>query len=184
MLVGWLPYCLSISGEQPLLLVLSALGKTTNALEVIVNLACSGNKEEALSATKKLEQQHLDYAKALLNQATYATAVTELKRYFAELEHGLETVDPTRYDYSYDQIVCMGEIFSSRIFAFYLQQNNVASDWVDIRTIIRTDHTYRDAVVDIEYSKLHAKAIIGNQLEQGKIVVTQGFIGSTQKVNR
>ena len=168
-----------ISGEQPLLLVLSALGKTTNALEVIVNLACKGQKDEALSATKKLEQQHTNYAKALLNETTYEKAAEALKQHFEELEHAVETVDPTRYDYSYDQIVCMGEIFSSRMFAFYLLQNNIAGEWIDIRTVIRTDHTYRDALVDLEYSKLQARNIIGKELEQGKIIITQGFIGST-----
>jgi len=168
-----------ISGEQPLLVVLSALGKTTNALEVIVNLACKGQHDKALTAAQKLEQQHLDYAKALLNETFYAKTATALRQHFAELEQAVQTVDPDRYDYSYDQIVCMGEIFSSRIFAFYLQQHSIASEWIDIRTVIRTDDTYRDAVVDIEYSKQQAETIIGMELKQGKVVVTQGFIGAT-----
>jgi len=169
-----------ISGEQqPLLLVLSALGKTTNALEAIVNLAYNGQKNSALAAAQKLEQEHLDFAKALLNETFYAEAAIALRQHFIELEQAVQTVDPARYDYSYDQVVCMGEIFSSRMFACYLRQNNVASEWIDIRTVVRTDDTYRDAVVDIEYSKQQAESLIGKQLSRGKIVVTQGFIGAT-----
>jgi aspartate kinase len=88
-------------------------------------------------------------------------------------------VDPARYDYSYDQIVCMGEVLSSHMFSYFLQQNDVANEWIDIRNVIRTDHTYRDGVVDWAYSKYNAEAILGNALRRGKIVVTQGFIGST-----
>ena len=167
-------------GEQPLLLVLSALGKTTNALEAIVNHACRNEKQEALQLTKKLEQIHLDQAKELLDEPHYALALTAIHPYFTELEQAVSNADPARYDYSYDQIVCIGEILSSRIFSCFLQQNNVPHEWIDIRKVIRTDDTYRDAVVDWDYSKLEAEAIIGRELQRGKTVITQGFIGSTE----
>ena len=166
-------------GQQPLLLVLSALGKTTNALEVIVNQACTGEQAKALDFAKKLEQQHQDQAKALLDEAHYAKTVTALQPFFSELEQAVTNVDPSRYDYSYDQVVCMGEILSSRIFACYLQQNNIPHEWIDIRKVFRTDDTYRDAVIHWHYSKVQADATIGDLLKQGKTVVTQGFIGAT-----
>lgn len=166
--------------QEPLLIVLSALGKTTNALETIVNLACKGEQQGALDATNKLEQQHLDYAKSLLNDQYYAQATDALRQHFSELEQAVKNVDPEYYDYSYDQIVCMGELLSSRMFSFFLLQNNVANDWVDVRNVIRTDHTYRDGVVDWAYSKHNAESILGGILKQGKIVLTQGFIGSTE----
>lgn len=167
-------------GEQPLLLVLSALGKTTNALEAIVNLACKNEKQQALVLTKKLEQIHLDQAKTLLDEPNYALAVTALHPYFAELEQAVNNADAKHYDYSYDQIVCIGEILSSQIFSCFLKQNNIPHEWIDIRKVIRTDDTYRDAVVDWDYSKLEAEAIIGRELLHGKTVITQGFIGSTE----
>lgn len=166
--------------QEPLLIVLSALGKTTNALEAIVNLACKGEQQGALDSTNKLEQQHLDYAKSLLNDQYYAQATDALRQHFSELEQAVKNVDPEYYDYSYDQIVCMGELLSSRMFSFFLLQNNVANDWVDVRNVIRTDHTYRDGVVDWAYSKHNAESILGGILKQGKIVLTQGFIGSTE----
>jgi len=165
--------------QQPLLLVLSALGKTTNALEVIVNLACKGQKQEALAATNRLEEQHLEFAKALLDEAYYTVAATALRNHFSELEQAVNNSHTAFYDYSYDQIVCMGELLSSHMFSFYLQQNNVPNEWIDIRKVIRTDATYRDAVVDWDYSKAAAEAVIGSVLQQGKIVITQGFIGAT-----
>jgi len=165
--------------NKPLLLVLSALGKTTNALESIVNAACKGDKDAALHATKQLEQQHIDYAKTLLDATHFPLAEQALKAHFAELEQAVKSTDPTRYDYSYDQIVCLGELLSSRMFSIYLTQNGIANEWVDIRNVIRTDHTYRDGVVDWGYSKYNAESILGNILNQGKVVITQGFIGST-----
>ncbi|MCW3121821.1 MAG: aspartate kinase [Flavipsychrobacter sp.] len=166
--------------QQPVLLVLSALGKTTNALEKIVNLACKDDKAGAIALVQELEQQHIDYAKQLLNDVQFANALVALKAHFAELELAVKNADSTRYDYSYDQVVCMGEILSSRMFSFYLAQNEVINEWIDVRNVIRTDHTYRDGLVDWAYSKHNAESILGSTLKQGKIVVTQGFIGSTE----
>lgn len=166
--------------QEPVLLVLSALGKTTNALEKIVNHACKNDKDGAIELVKQLEQQHIDYAKELLNEEQLANATIALKAHFAELELAVKHADATRYDYSYDQVVCMGELLSSRMFSFYLAQNGIINEWVDVRNVIRTDHTYRDGVVDWAYSKHNAESILGNILKQGKVVVTQGFIGSTE----
>jgi aspartate kinase len=169
-----------ISEEQkPLLLVLSALGKTTNALETVVNFATKGKQDEAMDAAHKLEQQHLDYAKALLNETLYPVAERVLREHFEELERAIKNAD-TRYDYSYDQIVCMGELLSSHMFSIFLDQHKIPNTWIDIRRVIRTDDTYRDAVVDWNHSKLEAEAIIGRELRHGKVVITQGFIGSTE----
>ncbi len=169
--------------KEPVLIVMSALGKTTNALEKIVNEACKGNKPEALKLVQELEQQHIDYARSLLNDEQYPKAAIALKDLFAELERAAHNVDNTRYDYSYDQIVCMGELLSTRMFGFFMTQNNVTNEWVDVRNVIRTDHTYRDGVVDWAYSKHNAESILGNILKQGKIVITQGFIGATEEGN-
>lgn len=166
--------------QDSLLLVLSALGKTTNALESIVNLACKGDSIRAVAATKQLEEQHITYAKGLLNETHFPLAEQALKGHFAELEQAVKNVDPTSYDYSYDQIVCMGELLSSRMFSIYLTQNGIPNEWVDIRNVLRTDNTYRDGVVDWGYSRHNAESILGKILRQGKVLITQGFIGSTE----
>ncbi len=164
--------------KEPLLVVMSALGKTTNALEAIVNAACHGRKEDALALAKNLEQQHLDYARQLLDDSYYSKAAASLQAHFIALENAAQTADAQYYDRSYDQVVCLGEIFSAVIFSSWLMQNDLASEWVDIRKVITTDDTYRDAVVDWETSLNNSK-LLGKILEQGKVIITQGFIGST-----
>ena len=166
-------------GQKPLLLVVSALGKTTNALENIVNKAFQGEAAEALALAHKLEQQHLYFAEKLLSADNYINAAEVLKVYFNELENAVKNTDRNHYDYSYDQIVCLGEIFSTILFYFFLRQHNLPIEWIDIRTVIRTDDTYRDAVIDWDYSRQQALDIIGTELHKGKIVITQGFIGAT-----
>jgi aspartate kinase len=168
-----------IEGNKELVLVVSALGKTTNALEAIVTTACNGKKAESHELAHVLEHQHLDYAKALLNDATYPAAEKALNVFFTELQWAIDEASNERYDYSYDQIVCIGELLSTRIFAFYLQQQGHDFEWVDVRDVIRTDDTYRDARVDWEYSQKQAKDIIGSVLNRGKNIITQGFIGAT-----
>jgi len=165
--------------KAPLILIVSAMGKTTNALEQIVATAAKGQREEAKQLAEKLEAAHLAYAKEVLNDDNYKKAVAALNVYFTELQWGIDDADVSRYDYSYDQIVCLGEIFSTRILSFYLQQEGYNHEWIDIRDVLRTDETFRDARVDWDFSKTKAQEIIGKQLAEGKNILTQGFIGAT-----
>ncbi|MEI8278445.1 MAG: aspartate kinase [Bacteroidota bacterium] len=167
------------TAEQPILMVVSAMGKTTNALEEIVATACHGNKHEAHQLVLLLEQKHLDYAKDLLKPAYYIGAAAQLNIHFTELQWAVDDAHGSKYDYSYDQIVCIGELLSTLIFSFYLKQEGYVHEWMDIRDVIRTDETFRDAKVDIAYSQRRAEHIIGRQLNAGKSVLTQGFIGAT-----
>ena len=172
---------LPIIEEAPaqLVLVVSALGKTTNALEAVVASACKGKKDEATEIAQKIEQDHLQYARALLNDKFYADAEKALKVFFTELQWAIDDASAAKYDYSYDQVVCMGELMSTRIFAYYLQQRGRNCEWIDIRDIIRTDDTFRDARVDWDYSHQRAAQVLGPVLAAGKNIVTQGFIGAT-----
>lgn len=165
--------------KNPLLIVLSALGKTTNALEVIVEFAFKNDREMALILAADLAQKHLIQAKEMLDSSHYEMAEEGLAPYFGELNRAIENIDPSNYDYSYDQIVSVGELLSSLLFYFLLLQNGVNCEWVDIRKVVLTDDTFRDAVVDRDYTRLEAEAIIGRKLMRGTVVVTQGFIGST-----
>lgn len=165
--------------RESLIMVVSALGKTTNALEAIVAAACSDRKQQAHELAHMLEHEHLDYAKALLNEQVYADAAKALNVFFTELQWAIDEATAEKYDYSYDQIVGIGELLSTRIFAFYLQQQGQNFEWLDVRDVIRTDDTYRDARVDWDYSQKQAEQVIGALLKAGKNVITQGFIGAT-----
>jgi aspartate kinase len=172
---------LPIIEEAPaeLVLVVSALGKTTNALEAVVASASKGKKEEAGEIAKKIELEHLQYAKALLNDKVYTEAEKSLNVFFTELHWAIDDASSARYDYSYDQIVCMGELMSTRIFAYYLQQQGRTCEWIDIRDVIRTDDTFRDARVDWDHSRERADQVLAPILSSGRNIVTQGFIGAT-----
>lgn len=168
-----------LENERPLVLVVSALGKTTNALEAIVAAACKGRKEEAHELVLQLEKQHTDYARELLNDEHYQKAVKELNVFFTELQWAVDEASADRYDYSYDQIVCLGELLSTKILSLYLHQAGWPHQWLDARDLIRTDDTYRDAKVDWEVSGKNVQARAGSVLAQGLNVLTQGFIGAT-----
>lgn len=165
--------------EQPLVMVVSAFGKTTNALEQVVANACKGKKQEAHELVKELEQQHIEYAREILNDEYYAKVLEAFNIFFTELQWAVDEATAEKYDYSYDQIVCMGELLSTRMFGFYLQQSGYKFEWADARDIIRTDDTYRDAKVDWEYSKAKAIEILSPLLQSGTSIITQGFIGAT-----
>lgn len=167
------------TAEQPVILVVSALGKTTNALESIVDAACKGDKTAAKDQAKALEKQHLDYARNILDEGRYADAEKALNVFFAEMDWAIEDAGKHKYDYTYDQVVCIGELLSTRIFAFYLQQKGMNIEWMDVRDIIRTDDTYRDARVDNDYSQQQADEKMLPVLQSGRSIITQGFIGST-----
>lgn len=166
------------SNDQ-LVLVVSAMGKTTNALEAIVNAACKNKKEEAKHLAHDVEQQHLAYAKEVLNEKSYESFTKDFNALYTELIWAIDDADAGKYDYSYDQMVCMGELFSTKIFAYYLQQEGEPLLWLDARDIFRTDDTYRDALVDWQFSEAQAKQKMSGLLKQGNKILTQGFIGAT-----
>jgi len=170
-----------VAGEQgPLVIVMSALGKTTNALERVLKASVAGDKPEAMKLAAELVMQHINYAASLLNADFYEQAHDGMKPLVAELTQAVEAIDAKAYDRSYDRVVSMGELLSTTMFYYLLLQHGYDVEWVDARKVVRTDNTWRDAVVDWDYTKLEAEAIIGRKLNKGKIIITQGFIGSTE----
>lgn len=165
--------------KDQLIVVVSAKGKTTNLLESIVHEACNGSKSKASELLKDLEEDHLDYASKVLDQSSFEKIKSELNEYFSELQWAVDDATAARFDYSYDQIVCMGEILSTKIFCAFLQNEGLNYEWIDSRDIIRTDDTYRDAKVEWEISKNQAQQVAGRILAAGKNIVVQGFIGAT-----
>lgn len=168
--------------EGPLVVVMSALGKTTNALESVVDAACSGRKDEAQALARALETSHLDYAEAVLGSPR-ASIEEELAPFFTELQWAIDEAEFTRYDYHYDQMVPLGELLSTRIFSLLLGRtaDGRASHWLDARDLIRTDDTHRDARVDSAATTVAIRNSLTPVLNAGgsPIILTQGFIGST-----
>lgn len=160
-------------GETDIVVVISALGKTTNALEDVVRAYYAGT-----GAGEKLNEittHHFNIAKELFAEQSHAVFGV-LNNLFVELEWILEEERKESYDYSYDQIVSVGELASSSIMSALLNSSGVNTQWVDAREFIRTDDHYREAVVQWEITGQLVKKHLA---VSGPIKVTQGFIGST-----
>jgi aspartate kinase len=161
------------NGNEPLVIIISAMGKTTNGLEKVVNAFFDGQKENALQLFEIVKQQHLNTAKYLL-VTQYNNCYSQLNDFFTEVEWLLHDKPVRSYDYYYDQIVCSGELFSTCIISHYFTEMGLPNTWIDVRDLLRTDNNFRDAAIDWEFSTTKIKAAINNP-----ITITQGFIGAT-----
>ncbi|MGQ0740656.1 MAG: aspartate kinase [Bacteroidota bacterium] len=166
-------------GEK-ILVVISAMGKTTNALEKVVDAFFAGKEEEALLLFEKVKQAHLNTAKYLL-VTHYLPCEKQLKDFFTEAEWLLHDKPVRDYDYYYDQVVSTGELFSTAIVSAYLNESGVKNKWVDVRDIFRTDDDFRDAVIHWEYTSSKIENSIVPLFRKFDIMLTQGFIGATDE---
>ncbi|MER3499324.1 MAG: aspartate kinase [Chitinophagaceae bacterium] len=169
----------SFSGEK-LLVVISAMGKTTNALEKVVDAYFAGKKDESIELFTAIKNQHLQTAKQLL-LTQWQGCEKRLVDFFTEVEWLLHDKPQRDYDYYYDQVVSIGELLSTTIISFYLKEISVANEWVDVRDIIRTDDNFRDANIDWEFTQSKVQTGILPLFNHCNIVLTQGFIGATDE---
>ena len=166
--------------DQKILVVISAMGKTTNALEKVVEAFYENRKSEALGLFNQVKQQHLSTAKYLL--VTSALACEEqLNNFFTEIEWLLHDKPVREFDYYYDQVVCCGELLSTTIVSHYLNEIGVRNSWIDVRDIFRTDDNFRDAFIDWKITDSKVKEIVIPLFKTTDIVLTQGFIGATDE---
>jgi aspartate kinase len=157
--------------KDNLLVVVSAMGKTTNALERIVTLAQQG--KDISDELEDIKSYHLEASR---NLGEYDTPVHQrVDDVINTIAH--EAVKSGDYDQVYDQVVSQGEILSTIIVSNYLQSTGLLVEWVDARKYISTDATYREGKVDWEKTKEAVQAL--KPIINKKIIVTQGFIGST-----
>ena len=151
-----------------LLVVISAMGKTTNALERVVEYLSAGQEDKALSQWVDI----IDYHVAIMKELGLQPGVDI--RLQGEIPY-----DPKRlFDENYDQIVSLGEIMSTQIIAVYLLKQGLSVEWWNTPKLLRTDDTWREAKVDDETSR----TIIRdgwNRTQRPQIVIAQGFIGGT-----
>lgn len=167
------------SGEK-LLIVVSAMGKTTNALEKVVDAFYENRQSEALQLFDAVKQSHLTTAKYLL-VTHYNAALEQLSNFFTEVEWLLHDQPVREYDYYYDQIVCVGELLSTAIVSAFLNESGIGNQWMDVRDIIRTDDNFRDAGIDWPFTQQKVDDVITTAFHQHNIILTQGFIGSTDE---
>jgi aspartate kinase len=166
--------------EQKILVVISAMGKTTNALEKVAEAFYNEKKEHALQLFDLVKKQHLDTAKQLLTFHCLACE-EELRNFFTEVEWLLYDKPQKSYDYYYDQVVCIGELLATTIVSFYLNEIGIQNKWFDVRDIIRTDENFRDANIDWEFTSAKISESVAPLFGEYNILLTQGFIGATDE---
>ena len=166
-------------GEK-ILVIISAMGKTTNALEKVADAFYAGKKDEALQLFQQVKQQHLNTAKYLL-VANAIACEEQLNNFFTEVEWLLYDKPVRDYDYYYDQVVCIGELLSTSIVSYYLNETGIKNHWVDVRDIFRTDDNFRDAAIDWGFTEERITSQIVKLFNDSDIILTQGFIGATDE---
>ena len=162
---------LSIQGFERCLIVVSAMGKTTNALERVVEFYF--NKSDYQQEIAKIKEDHIQIARGLFDENHHV--FSEIKLFFDDIESFLRRNKSPNYNFVYDQVVTCGEMISSKILSVYLSDNEVSNQWLDARDFIKTDTNYREGVVNWEDTEKNI-----SQLDKAKTYVTQGFIGSDE----
>ena len=173
-------YILENHKDEKILLIISAMGKMTNALEKVAEAFYEGRNNDALQLFYKIKNYHLNQLKYLIT-LQWQKATIRLNDIFTEVEWLLHDKAVKDYNYYYDQIVCCGELLSSTLISFFLNERKIPNQWIDVRDLLRTDDTFRDAKVDWNVSKKQVEERLVPLFNQSNFVVTQGFIGSTDE---
>lgn len=163
-----------ISNEKDLIVVVSAIDKTTNELEKLV-AAYTNKSDKTLEVFRKISEYHINYLKDAIS-TNYESALGKLNSLLKELEIKITSVSSSDYDRDYDSIVSFGELLSTLIFSEYLKSQGIDNKLIDARNILHTDTNFRDAKILWDYSLDPVKKAFGDC--EG-IYITQGFIGRT-----
>lgn len=159
-------------GHENTLIVVSAMGKTTNALEEVIR--CYFHDKEHLStAIETVKQYHLQLVSELFTTVP-DTLSNRLHELFNEMAYFLEHNKSPNYNFVYDQLVSCGELWSTVIVHAYFNEVGLQANWLDVRNLVKTDDSYRDAVVDWQQTEQNIQQAVQPKL----LYVTQGFLGS------
>lgn len=159
---------------ENILVVVSAMDKTTNALEKIVNSAYFKN-ENTIDLVEDLKNFHFGIVKLLFNDSTQVVN-DDLHKIFSYLTKRIETESGKNFDLFYDQIVPVGELLATKIISHYLNNVGIKNNWLDARKMVLTDSRFRKANVDWELTQMAIETMDWPE----KILITQGFIGGTK----
>ena len=160
------------TGTTHKVVVISAMGKTTNALEKVIYNYFE-NAEELTEAIQFVKTYHHEILEQLFTDKTHSI-FQKVNHFFEELETFLNRNKSPNYDFVYDQVISFGELISTTIVSEYLSSLNIKNTWLDARNLVKTDATYRDAKVDWTTTEMK----IQQQIEPQQLYITQGFIAS------
>ena len=168
---------LKLADNQPLLVVVSAMGKTTNALEQVVD-SYLGADPDCEAHISEIFAMHLSIAKELFEIPSHPVfkAIAELRQSLSDF---IKQNKATEHAFVYDQIVPYGELLSTIIVSHYCTSSGINLQWLDVRQCIKTDTTFREGVVDWATTQKAIKETVNLK----GITLTQGFLGSETKHN-
>lgn len=165
------------STEGKLIVVVSAMGKTTNALEKLVP---KPNDSDAEKLIRKIEDYHYGISRECITRLWKDRVISTLQKKMADLRKIVREYPYNNYDERYDQIVSCGERFSVAILSSFLSDNGIPNIWLNACYNIYTDDTFRDAKVDFPKSEAYLQRNVPIAFENADILITEGFIGGTK----
>ncbi|GAA4057456.1 aspartate kinase [Flavobacterium chungnamense] len=161
-------------GHEDVLIVISAMGKTTNALEIVIKNYFEKSNEFHASL-QEVRKYHNQILLDLFDDEEHDVFFA-VNSHFADLEYFLRSNKSPNYNFVYDQVISYGEIVSTTIVSYYFNHQGLKNNWIDVRNFIKTDATYRDANVDWEQTQ----KLISKGIKKKALNITQGFLGSDE----
>ncbi|WP_374959974.1 aspartate kinase [Gilvibacter sp.] len=163
---------LEYTGSEELVVVVSAMGKTTNALEAVVTayFKKDGSVQEAIAQSKSYHESILQDLFPNKNHPIHK----QIGDFFVDMDDFLSHNRSETHAFVYDQVVSFGELISTTIVAAYLNENGHPNTWLDVRSCIKTDSNYRDPRVDWQLTQ----ELIKKGVDRKGLTITQGFLGS------
>ena len=175
-----IPAIINMFPGEPLIIVVSAFGKTTNALEELIS-SRYGQDDHFHDIIMKIRDYHAGILSLLFAESNHPV-FTETQVLWDELDEIIQREVPSSYSEFYDQVICYGELISSKIVSYALISAGLENNWIDVRRILKTDSNFQEAAVEWAASQANADREIMPLLEKRDdkrpLIVTQGFIGS------
>jgi aspartate kinase len=162
------------AGYEDVLLVVSAMGKTTNALEVVIKNYFD-KSPELNSSVQEIKKYHNQILLDLFEDDNHPV-FTSVNEQFSDLEYFLAHNKSPNYNFVYDQIVSYGELISTNILSHFMNFMNIKTQWLDVRNFIKTNANYRDAEVDWDLTQKNIAKNVAPKI----LNITQGFLGSDE----
>jgi aspartate kinase len=164
---------LKITNEKNLVIVVSAMGKTTNLLEKVVAEYLNDNRNKCKEFVSEFKEYHLEILEGLFENRNHPV-YEDVSKLFGKMASFLDVNKSKNHAFLYDQVVSFGELVSSTIVSAYLSEIGLKNEFLDVRKCIKTDANYRDANVDWEATQKK----IQKKVSANGITITQGFLGS------
>ncbi|HNS11807.1 MAG TPA: aspartate kinase [Bacteroidia bacterium] len=165
--------------DEKVVVIISAMGKTTNALELVVESYMS-KSPDLIKYLNEVKSYHLSILEGLDFKSDHPVR-NDIENCFTEIEWVLEEEPSREYNFIYDQIVSQGEMMSTKIISAYLKAIGITNEWLDVRDVLQTNNRYRDAQVNWELSTRLMNERIPNLQKRSNFIITQGFIGGTSE---